>query len=270
VDDWANTGMFDSIWEQAFARRVLASLPDVSADDVEPQAYVSASGETYKVDFFIPRASLVLEVDGYAKDGTPPTPTDVERRNRRDANLQAQGMTVLHFSNAQVQHEPSQCRQQVAAILVSRRASPVEAAPPASLPPMPPAAAVVASQPTPKSSLEPAPSIAKSRSGGLGLWVGLGLAAIAIAAVVGFAVAASSSSSTGTVTPTVVETEAPGSRLPVDGKCQAPFPFKGNINDQQERIVHAPGQRYYDKTRAEMCYASISAAAIDGYRPSRQ
>jgi very-short-patch-repair endonuclease len=56
-----------------------------------------------QVDFLITNARLVIEVDGYAKDRSPPTSSDMEKRNRREAVLMAHGYTVLHFTNAPVQ-----------------------------------------------------------------------------------------------------------------------------------------------------------------------
>jgi very-short-patch-repair endonuclease len=127
IDDWHRAGQFDSLWEQVFARRILARISGITVDDVEVQTYISAGTDTYKVDFFIPKARLVLEVDGYAKGGTPPTVTDNEKRNRRDAALQTQELQVLHFTNSQVQHEPNICQRQVTAALSARVATPVQA-----------------------------------------------------------------------------------------------------------------------------------------------
>jgi len=111
INDWQRSGEFDSLWEQVFARRVLARIPTVSADDVEIQSYINSGTDSFKVDFFIPKAKLVLEIDGYAKEGSQPSPSDHEKRNRRDAALQASGLTVLHFTNAQVQQEPKNCQK---------------------------------------------------------------------------------------------------------------------------------------------------------------
>lgn len=71
--------------------------------NVEPQAYITVGAESPQVDFLITNARLVIEVDGYAKDRSPPTSSDMEKRNRREAVLMAHGYTVLHFTNAQVQ-----------------------------------------------------------------------------------------------------------------------------------------------------------------------
>lgn len=46
--------------------------------------------------------------------------------------------------------------------------------------------------------------------------------------------------------------------------------IKGNINQQGEKIYHAPGSRWYDLTDAESWFDSIEEAEAAGYRPPRQ
>jgi hypothetical protein len=52
----------------------------------------------------------------------------------------------------------------------------------------------------------------------------------------------------------------------VDGKCPDGYPFKANNNS---RIFHSPGGRFYDRTVAERCYARAEDAIADGYRPAK-
>jgi hypothetical protein len=54
--------------------------------------------------------------------------------------------------------------------------------------------------------------------------------------------------------------------LPVDGACPNGFPIKANDNS---RIYHAPGGRFYERTKAERCYATADAAERDGYRRAK-
>ncbi len=186
IDDWQRAGQFDSLWEQVFARRVLARTASITADDVEVQTYIKAGGDTYKVDFFIPKARLVLEVDGYTKDNTPPTPTDAEKRNRRDAALQSQDMQVLHFTNAQVQHEPTICRRQVSAALDSRVAAPPQAATPSPV------------------------AVENSKSSRTPLYIGLALAALVVAGLL-FAAIQAGLGSTDSPNPVEAPTAPPSS-----------------------------------------------------------
>jgi hypothetical protein len=53
---------------------------------------------------------------------------------------------------------------------------------------------------------------------------------------------------------------------PVDGKCPDGYPLKANDNS---RIFHVPGGRFYTRTVAERCYANAEDAIADGYRPAK-
>lgn len=51
-----------------------------------------------------------------------------------------------------------------------------------------------------------------------------------------------------------------------DGSCPSTHPIKANDNSG---IFHVPGGRFYDRTKAERCYATAEAAAADGYRAAK-
>ena len=53
---------------------------------------------------------------------------------------------------------------------------------------------------------------------------------------------------------------------PVDGKCPDGYPLKANDNS---KIFHTPGGRFYARTVAERCYAKAQDAIADGYRPAK-
>jgi hypothetical protein len=53
---------------------------------------------------------------------------------------------------------------------------------------------------------------------------------------------------------------------PVDGKCPDGYPLKANDNS---KIFHMPGGRFYARTVAERCYADAEDAIADGYRPAK-
>jgi hypothetical protein len=60
---------------------------------------------------------------------------------------------------------------------------------------------------------------------------------------------------------------------PVDGACPATHPIKGNVrtrNGRSERIFHAPGTPYYDRTNANACFATIDDAQAAGFRAPRE
>jgi very-short-patch-repair endonuclease len=244
IDEWSESRKFDSLWEQVFSVRVLAKTPNITVDDVEIQSYVNAGENTYKVDFLISKARLVIEVDGFQKNNAPPSPTDQEQRNRRDAALMAAGYRVLHFTNVQVQSEPNICCQTVSDVLDSG-----VAATPQEVAPQPVAA-------TPQ-EVAPQPVVLKdSKSSRIWLYVGLALAVLIVSL---FLIVNQVDS--GKTDDTAV--------LPTNGDCPNSYPFKGNVKSDGELIVHAPGQQFYERTKAEMCFQSIEAAASDGYRKSK-
>ncbi|MEI8261983.1 MAG: DUF559 domain-containing protein, partial [Actinomycetes bacterium] len=287
IDGWSRAALFDSMWEQAFARRVLAQVSGLGADDVEVQSYVRVGNESFKVDFFIPRARLVLEVDGFSKAWDAPTAHDLEKRNRRDASLQSQGYKVLHFSNAQVQQEPQACRMQVQGIVAEAlRESP--AAPNSGESDRPSVTSVAPNVPSQDGAVASTPSKAvpaiEKKQSKTGLWIALAGALVAAAVIAVIVVSANNQSQSASspltvdVAAPIAEASAPAestpvdveqSSPPVDGQCPASLPFKGNINDQGERIVHSPGQQFYNKVKPEMCFASLEFAIANGFRASK-
>jgi hypothetical protein len=50
------------------------------------------------------------------------------------------------------------------------------------------------------------------------------------------------------------------------GQCPLSHPIKANSSS---RIYHVPGSRFYDRTKAERCYADAAAAEADGYRAAK-
>lgn len=53
---------------------------------------------------------------------------------------------------------------------------------------------------------------------------------------------------------------------PDGGACPSSHPIKANDNS---RIFHVPGGRFYDRTRAERCYGLAEDAEVDGYRRAK-
>lgn len=51
-----------------------------------------------------------------------------------------------------------------------------------------------------------------------------------------------------------------------DGSCPDSHLIKANGNSG---IFHVPGGRFYDRTKAERCYATAADAVTDGYRPAK-
>jgi micrococcal nuclease len=53
---------------------------------------------------------------------------------------------------------------------------------------------------------------------------------------------------------------------PINGDCPDGYPVKANDNS---KIYHLPGGRFYARTVAERCYANADDALADGYRPAK-
>lgn len=67
--------------------------------------------------------------------------------------------------------------------------------------------------------------------------------------------------------PPAAEPTAPSTWVqPDDGACPLDHPVKLN---ETSGIFHVPGGRFYDRTRADRCYASAEAAEADGYRQAK-
>ncbi len=274
IDDWQRKSLFESRWEAAFARRVLARVPGLSADDVQVQEYLTTGSDSYKADFLIPKARLVLEVDGFAKDGQPMSATDLERRNRRDAALQAAGFAVRHFSNSQVGQEPQACIEIVIAALQAASPAPQPAAPAR------PSAAPTDAKPTEVPEAASVGAKAGAGSGGVSRWIIL--AAVLVAAIAaGVIIVTTRTSSPGgqvagtSAASTLGQPEAvPGTVAtwvsPISiSDCPMTHPLKGNIR-RNRMIVHAPGDDYYAVAEPERCYASQADAEADGFRRSER
>jgi very-short-patch-repair endonuclease len=232
--------MFDTFWEQAFARRVLARARDLTPDGIEPQARVSVPGDIYKVDFYASGSDLVIEIDGYAKSGSPVTAAELERRNRRDAALQSRGLRVLHFSNAQVQSEPNACLLLVEEATAKVGRSPL--APQKTTTPQATARDTASREPRRRRHVVPALVVVAAVAVGT-LWF------------LGHRSDGASAAFTAGVVPT-------------GSVCPPGYPIKGNVSDQGQRIAHSPGQQFYDTTNPERCYANLAEAATDRFRPS--
>lgn len=59
---------------------------------------------------------------------------------------------------------------------------------------------------------------------------------------------------------------APRWVAPLDGACPDGYPVKANDNS---RIFHVPGGRFYERTAPERCYAHADDAVADGYRAAK-
>ena len=100
---------------------------DVVVELVPQQEIVTAGGKRYRADFMarpIPRGQsneetvlamravrAIVEIDGH--EFHERTKAQVERRNTRDRDLQAEGYRVLHFAGSEIWRDPVACAQSV-------------------------------------------------------------------------------------------------------------------------------------------------------------
>jgi very-short-patch-repair endonuclease len=72
---------------------------------------------SFVVDFYCPKAKLVIELDGSQHH----TPEHRARDRERDARLQALELRVLRFDNRQVEHELDAVLDVIRRVVVQRR-----------------------------------------------------------------------------------------------------------------------------------------------------
>jgi hypothetical protein len=67
-------------------------------------------------------------------------------------------------------------------------------------------------------------------------------------------------------------TDRPGIEPDKSGGCPPSHPIKGNFTTYsgEQCIYHMPNQRFYNKTKAEQCYATEEDARQDGCRKSKK
>lgn len=269
IDDWQQKSLLETRWESAFARRVLARIPELSSDDVQPQAYISADGKQTKVDFLIEKCNLVIEVDGFSKDGDALSQADVERRNRRDSALSSSGFRVIHFSNAQVALEPHDCARQIQNAM-DKASSPSQ---------------IAVDTDGKQTGSEQQSDLQRGNRVAPFLVVLVAIIAlgVAITGTVYFVVGrdqsqvaqdgqsvgqnvSSNEEGLGASTPTV---EAPWIEPISKSECPADYPIKalikGGSTPDEKDFIHVPGGKYYETISPSRCYSSAASAFEDGF-----
>ncbi len=283
IDDWQQKSLLETRWESAFARRVLARIPQLSPDDVQPQAYISADGKQTKVDFLIEKCHLVIEVDGFSKDGEALSQTDVERRNRRDSALSSSGFMVIHFSNTQVSLEAQDCARQIQnAIDKASSTSAVTFDVHEKQTEFDPLSRSQGNRSTPSLIIVVALVVfGVALAGVTYLLMGRGASQVAEQAQAAVPNVSPSEipsgSSDTTAAPSDTVDEANGISTdeiswvePLSkSECPASNPIKGRIKGgptpDGDDYIHVPGGKYYDTTSFTRCYSSADLAYQDGF-----
>ncbi len=254
----------DTRWEQVFRDCVLAALPELAPWTIASQQDVTVAGRTYRPDFTLTKGALrvLVEIDGADKGPNGPSH---DYWTRRQTALVSDGWEVLRFTNDQVMHDQENCRRvltsTVARLQERARLAAVPAVParplPGVLPPAQQAAPQPASHPFPSRRRLPWMLLGAASVVGVGLLLSSG--AHVIPAPEGVQAGARTS----------------GSATPQDdGRnvgflvCPTSHPIRGNVTQQGQRIYHQPNDRFYSRTRPEVCFATNTAASAAGYRPA--
>lgn len=236
----------DSPYEALFVSKVLRQVPGLRPSEVATQRSARGrSGSTYYLDFVISPPDghrIAVEIDGRDKAPGSKTPEEVRRDvDRKRADLIEAGWRILNFTNERVATRSDQCVSEVRAELNDAVPPRISGAP-------------VAAVAGINGEAGMAPVDERSASSQR-RWLPWALAALA--AVVVFVL---------TATQWPRET---GPVQPSGGECPSGTPIKGNVSMSGEKIYHAPGWQYYNKTGAEECFKTSEEAEAAGYRASQ-
>lgn len=117
------------IYEQAFARNVLARIDGIDFAQVHYQRRIEIGGNQYRIDFTIEEPGhvpIAIEIDGTRKyDGGTRQRTTTEHKNEiaREHAIQGEGFLVVHFANVQVRDAASDCRDHLTKVIAQARSS---------------------------------------------------------------------------------------------------------------------------------------------------
>lgn len=120
-----NQAKFDSDFEEAFVRSVLARVPTIELSKVLCQTSFECDGRRRRCDFtFDDGIRIAFEVDGYDKTGRGEGMTRSEFNDwlLREGCLKEQGWTLLRFANRQVVKTPARCARNVELVIQNERA----------------------------------------------------------------------------------------------------------------------------------------------------
>lgn len=264
-DEWLRRhgqtiGVNDFGYEAMFARNVLPKVRGLSPAEVTPQKEVMSAGRRRRIDFAVERPGLkiAVEIDGWDKSGTGTGMTRAEYQDflDRQNELVLAGWMVMRFTPVQVRDHPSTLIDRITKALaghpagapapaeVLQRASAVE-------PPSPPTTAGLGGG-------SPIPSRPPTAGHGPGIPSRVWLAAGVVAAVIagGLLLASGGSADAGLTGPRGVS-------------CGTSGVARGNVSQSGVLIYHLPGDRYYDVTNPEECFATAADAEAAGYRRAK-
>lgn len=102
--------------------------PEIDVLTIENQYEVVISGNTYRLDFYIPveyrknntikLKKFAIEIDGH--EFHQKTKKQVERDNERTRNLQLEGYEVIRFSGTEIYHKPHQAVSTLISLILAK------------------------------------------------------------------------------------------------------------------------------------------------------
>lgn len=124
-----NQAKFDSKFEEAFVRTVLARVAAIDLSKVLCQTAFDCDGRMRRCDFtFVGDIRIAFEVDGYNKTGRGGmTRAEFNDWLLREGCLKEQGWTLLRFANWQVMNKPERCARNIELVIQNERAKPLGA-----------------------------------------------------------------------------------------------------------------------------------------------
>jgi len=232
--------------ELTFVEAVLSQVSGLAPSSASSQvAFRDVQSGNRRIDFVINESSMArpiaIEVDGRFKTGKPPTQREIDDWNSRQNALTAEGYTLVRYTNNQVRRSAKQVIAEIENAIAKERTGLLSMK---------------------QLSADTAQDVASQVAARVGKAAALELTTrLLIMALIAAA----------TVVVLLVVTRDPPTKGPDSsgvppvskGSCPAKYPLKGNLSS---KIYHSPGQKFYDQTDPERCFATPEDAVRSGYR----
>lgn len=99
----------ESILEMAFQTYEMKVNKDYYV--LKSQQSIYTKGKHYIVDFYVPKANLIVECDGH--DFHQKTKQQVANDNEREFDLKMAGYNIIRFSGSQIYNRPFECAKEL-------------------------------------------------------------------------------------------------------------------------------------------------------------
>ena len=232
--------------ELTFVEAVLSQVSGLAPSSVSSQvAFKDVQSGNRRIDFVINDSRMArpiaIEVDGRNKTGKQQTQREFDDWDSRQNALAAEGYTLIRYTNNQVRHSAKQVIAEIQNAIAKERTGLLSMK---------------------QLSADTAQDVASQVAARVGEAVALKItsrllimALIAVTMVVVLLVV--------TRDPSTKGPDSSGVPPVSEDSCPAKYPLKGNLSS---KIYHSPGQKFYDQTDPERCFATPEDAERWGYR----